>query len=154
VIAHVSLPADDCAEVARVLAEILGGGALRFPPGGADAWNCWSRNNEFQIVVTPRGNVLVEGPEEQTWQTRPRSPGDRASESHVAIAVDRDAADVVGIARAAGWHARIVSRGGLFDLVEVWVENAYLVEVLDPIQMADYRRTMTIANWRRAFALD
>jgi len=36
-------------------------------------------------------------------------------------------------------------------LVEVWIENAYLVEVLDPAQMADYRRTMTVENWRRAF---
>lgn len=36
-IAHVSMPADDCAHVARTLAAMLDGGALRFPPGGPDA---------------------------------------------------------------------------------------------------------------------
>jgi hypothetical protein len=47
----------------------------------------------------------------------------------------------------------VCNRGGLFDLVEVWVENAYLVEVLDPVQMADYARSMTVDNWKRAFQL-
>jgi len=149
VIAHVSLPADDCATVARVLADMLCGGALRFPPGGPDAWNCWSRENDFQIVVTPRGNVLLPGPVEQTWEKR--EPAPRHVESHFAMAVPRSAPEIVTLAHAAGWPARICNRGGMFDLVEVWVEHAFLVEVLDPVQLADYRRTMTVANWRRAF---
>jgi hypothetical protein len=152
-IAHVSLPADDCAHVARVLGEMLGGGALGFPPGGPGAYNCWSRANDFQIVVTPRGHLSVEGPTAQAWVARPRADGERACESHVAIAVERSAVEVVALAQAAGWHARICNRGGLFALVEVWVENAYLVEVLDPVQLDAYRRSMTVENWRRAFGL-
>jgi hypothetical protein len=152
-IAHVSLPADDCAEVARVLAEMLGGGALPFPPGGPGAFNCWSHDNAFQIVVTPRGHLIIEGPHEQGWVARPRPDGDRACESHVAIAVDRGANEIVDMARTAGWHARICNRGGFFDVVEVWVENAYLVEMLDPAQLRDYRNAMTIENWKRAFGL-
>ena len=152
-IAHVSMPADDCGVVARVLADMLGGGALPFPPGGPDAWNCWSRANDFQIVVTPRGHVMVPGPEEQAWVARARRHGDEACESHFAMAVERTAAEIVAMAQAARWRARVCRRGNLFDVVEVWVENAYLVEVLDPSQMADYRRTMTIDNWKRAFGL-
>jgi len=154
VIAHVSLPAVDCAKVARVLAEMLRGGALPFPPGGPEAWNCWSRDNDFQIVVTPCGQMMVEGRHghEWTWREGVRDEA-RAYESHFAMAVPRLAADIVAIACAAGWHARVCNRGGLFDLVEVWVENAYLVEVLDPAQMADYTRTMTVDNWKRAFDL-
>jgi hypothetical protein len=151
VIAHVSLPADDCAFVARVLADMLGGGALPFPPGGPAAYTCWSKDNAYQIVVTPRGHLLIEGPEEQTWVSRPRPDGDRASESHIALAAPRSAAEIVEISHAAGWHARVCSRAGFFDVVEVWVENAYLVEVLDPAQFAQYRRSMTIENWKRAF---
>jgi hypothetical protein len=151
VIAHVSLPADDCAQVARVLAAMLGGDALGFPPGGPGAYNCWSRSNDFQIVVTPRGNLIVEGPTEQGWVSRPRADGERASECHVAIAVERDASEILALAQAAGWHARVCNRGGLFDLVEVWVENAYLIEFLDPTQLARYRRSMTVDNWKRTF---
>ena len=102
-IAHVSLPAADCALVARVLAQIMGGGALRFPPGGPDAWNCWSSRNDFQIVVTPRGKFMVEGPHEQVWVKR-ELPQDqeRAYESHFAISVERSAAEIVEIAPRAG----------------------------------------------------
>jgi len=153
-IAHVSLPADDCAHVAKVLSDMLGGGALRFPPGGPEAWNCWSRNNDFQIVVTPRGNVMVAGPTEHGWASRPKEPAaERAHESHFAMAVERSAAEIVELAQAAGWRALVCNRGGFFELVEVWVENAYLVEVLDPNQLADYRRSMTVENWKRAFGL-
>jgi hypothetical protein len=150
-IAHVSMPADDCALVARVLASMMDGGALRFPPGGPNAWNAWSKHNDFQVVVTPRGQVMVEGEREHVWEHR--GARDRASETHFAVAVDRSAQEIVAIAHDAGWHARICNRGGLFDLVEVWVENAYLVEVLDPAQLADYRRSMSVENWKRAFGL-
>jgi hypothetical protein len=154
-IAHVSLPADDCRHVAEVLAAMLGGGAVRFPPGGPDAWNCWSRANDFQIVVTPRGNVMLAGPTEQIWVARPKAPdAGVAYESHFAMAVERSADEVLQLARSAGWLARVCSRGGFFEVVEVWVENVYLVEVLDPIQLADYRRSMTVENWKRAFGLD
>jgi hypothetical protein len=146
------MPADDCAHVAKVLAQMLDGGALRFPPGGPNAWNCWSRTNDFQIVVTPRGQVMVEGPKEQIWVSRETVSNDRACESHFAMAVERSAAEIVALAQAAGWSARICNRGGMFDLVEVWVEGSYLVEVLDPAQLADYRRSMTSENWKRAFA--
>jgi hypothetical protein len=150
-IRHLSMPADDCALVARVLAEILDGGALRFPPGGPDAWNCWSRDNGFQIVVTPRGRVLVPGPIEQEWVAH--DVVGRASESHFAISVERSAEEIMSIAKRVGWQARLCDRGGMFGVVELWVENAFLVEVLDPAQSAAYRRTMTVDNWTRAFAL-
>jgi hypothetical protein len=132
---------------------MLDGGALRFPPGGPNAWNCWSRTNDFQIVVTPRGQVMLPGPKEQVWVAREAVRNERACESHFAMAVERSAAEILALARAAGWQARICNRGGMFDLVEVWVEGHYLVEVLDPTQLADYRRTMTTENWKRTFAL-
>ncbi|HET9929570.1 MAG TPA: hypothetical protein VFQ35_02735 [Polyangiaceae bacterium] len=155
-IAHVSLPALDCAFVANVLARMLGGGALRFPPGGPDAWNCWSRENDFQIVVTPRGRVIVPGEHGQEWSALPERerPEPLGYESHVAIAVPLEAREVVELARSVGWRVGVFSRGGMFEVVEVWVENVYLVELLDPRQMADYRRTMTVDNWRRAFGLE
>lgn len=152
-IVHVSLPADDCALVARVLAELLDGGALPFPPGGPTTWNVWSRANDCQIVVLPRGQVMVAGPCEQVWAQRPRDPADRASESHCAIAGPRPASEVVALATAVGWVARVCDRGGFFTAVEVWVENAYLVELLDPDQLAAYRRSMTVDTWREAFAI-
>jgi hypothetical protein len=147
------MPANDCALVAQVLAEMLSGGALRFPPGGPEAFNCWSRTNDFQIVVTPRGHVMLPGEREQVWAARQRFAGDEACESHFAVAVERSASEILALAHAAGWRARICNRGNMFHVVEVWVENCYLVEMLDPQQLAEYRSNMTTDNWKRAFGL-
>ena len=153
-IAHVSLPALDCALVAGVLARMLGGGALRFPPGGPDAWNCWSKNNEFQIVVTPRGQTIVPGESGQEWARRASVAAEPlAYESHVALAVPLPAREIVELARSVGWRSGVYSRGGMFEVVEVWLENVYLVEMLDPRQIEEYRSTMTVENWKRAFGL-
>lgn len=141
---HVSLPADDCSLVAHTLAEMMQGCALPFPPGGPSAWNAWSQDASIQLVVTPRGHYLVpEGWAEGLQQ--------RASETHVALGVERPAQEVLAIAQRAGWPAQICDRGGFFQVVELWVEGAYLVELLDPTFLAAYRRSMTLDNWRAVF---
>lgn len=58
------------------------------------------------------------------------------------------------IAERVGWRANMRTRGGLFEVVEVRVEGAYLVEVLDPTQMADDLRSMTVEGWKKTFGLD
>jgi hypothetical protein len=147
-IVHVSMPADDCAAVARTLAAVMGGGAVRFPPGGPRAWTAWSERGETQIVVTPRGECMLPGEQEVLWSTLATT---RAAESHFALCVERPAAEVLQLANSAGWPARICDRGGFFHVVEIWVEGAYLVEVLDPEYTAQYRKSMTVDNWLRHF---
>ncbi|MEE2691299.1 MAG: hypothetical protein VX640_07155 [Pseudomonadota bacterium] len=149
-IAHVSVPADDCEKVARVLAEIMEGRALPFPPGGPQAWMAWSGDEKVEIEVTPRGAYMVRGPQEVTWEERPR---ERAAETHLALCVEREAGTVVDVAARAGWPARICDRGGFFHVVEVWVEGAYLIEVLDPAYTEEYRRSMSVENWMRTFGM-
>ena len=149
-IVHVSMPADDCQAVARALAELMGGVALPFPPGGPSAWNAWSKNADVQIVVTPRGQYMIRGEAEMDWASRAVI---RESETHFALSVGRPAAEVVDIARRAGWPARICDRGGFFHVVELWVEGAYLVEILDPTFTDEYRRSMTLENWRAHFGV-
>ncbi|HEX5660813.1 MAG TPA: hypothetical protein VFX59_26650 [Polyangiales bacterium] len=141
---HVSMPADDCRRVAETLAEMMEGEALRFPPGGPDAWNVWS--GEIQLVVTPRGHYLVPG--EMGWR---RGATQRASETHFALGVRRPAHELLAIAGRAGWPAQICDRGGFFEVVELWVEGAYLVELLDPTFLAAYQRSMTVPNWKAVF---
>jgi hypothetical protein len=102
-------------------------------------------------VVTPRGHVMVPGAAEMVWVVREDRDAEPAWESHFALCVERSADEILAIAHRAGWLARICDRGGFFRVVEVWVENAYLVEVLDPTMAGEYRRAMTVENWRRAF---
>ena len=147
-IIHVSIPADDCQAVARVLAEIMEGTVVRFPPGGPNAWTAWSKDEQTQIVVTQRGHYLIPGETEADLLVQPAV---RAAESHLALCVARPAAELLDIARRAGWPARLCDRGGFFSVVETWVEGAYLLELLDPGQTAAYQHSMTLENWRAHF---
>jgi len=113
---HASIPADDPQGAARVLAEIMGGEALRFPPGGPDAWMAWSGDGAVELEIIPRGRVLHRDGDQGNWQAQ--DGGQRLSEVHLAIWVDRPALAVIALAERAGWPARPCERGGgLFGLV-------------------------------------
>lgn len=147
-IVHASIPADDPRRAAEILAEMLGGEAMPFPPGGHDSWMAWSGDGQIEIEITRRGLALAYGETEVEW--RPDGMTRRLSEAHLAVCVDRPAAEIIAIARRAGWPARHCDRGeGIFQLTEVWVEGAFMIEMLDPAQTARYREVITPANWKR-----
>lgn len=152
IIAHASLPADQPEQAARVLAEILQGEALPFPPGGPQTWMAWSRDEQIELEIAPRGLAMDRGADGANWRT-PQMGGPRLSEAHLAVGVDRPAEEILAIARRAGWPAEQHDRGGFFRVVEVWVEGAFLIEFLDPEQTAAYRRSMNRANWKNVFGL-
>lgn len=147
-IAHASLPSDDPKKAAQALAEIMNGEALPFFPGGPDAWMAWAADGATFVEVIKRGVTLSHGPEQAEY-----APGvgveRRLTENHLAIGVDRPAAEIVEIAQRAGWPARAADRGdGYFSLVEVWVDGAFLIEFLDPAQTKTYLERVTLANWK------
>lgn len=147
-IAHASIPADDPRKVAEVLAEIFQGEALPFPPAGKDGWMAWSGDGAIEIEVARRGLVMTYGEEEAEWA--PDGVSRKLSETHLAICVERPAAEVIAIAKAAGWPARSCDRGdGIFQLTEVWVEGAFMIEVMDPAQAAHYRKVFTAESLKR-----
>ena len=150
-IIHASIPADDPKRAADVLAQILGGEAMPFPPGGPDAWMAWSGDGTLELEVVRRGDLLACEEDEGAW--RAAGHKQRNSECHLAIGVARTADEIIAIARDAGWPARLCSRGkGLFELVEVWVDGCFLLELFDPVQAAHYERVVTPATWKQFLA--
>lgn len=148
---HASIPADDPHGASVVLAELMGGEALPFPPAGPHGRMAWSGDGRVSLEIVPRGNLIHHGPDEGEW--RPVQDPQRLSEVHLAIAVDRPATEIIAIAQKAGWPARLCSRGeGLFDLVEVWIEGSFMLELFDPTQAAHYERVVTVANLKKFLA--
>jgi hypothetical protein len=148
---HASIPADDPHKAAEVLAELMGGEALPFPPAGPHGRMAWSGDGRVSLEIVPRGSLIHHAAEEGEW--RPVSNPQRLSEVHLAIGVDRPAAEIMAIAERAGWPARLCSRGeGFFDLVEVWVEGVFMLEIFDPEQTAHYSRVATVENLKKYLA--
>ena len=147
-IAHVSIPADNPQRAAAILAEIMSGEAMPFPPAGTDSWMAWSGDGAVEIEVSRRGLAVAYGKNQAEW--RADGVQRQLSESHIALCVERTAADVLEIARKAGWPARHCERGGgVFSLTEVWVESAFMIEVLDSAQTACYRERVTPQSWKQ-----
>lgn len=148
---HISIPADRPEHVATVLARILGGPALPFPPCPG-AWIAFSAADDgTAIEVYPVGTEISAGAEAIAFHRG--ASGGGPSPCHGAIASDLGAQDLIALGEAEGWRARICNRGP-FDCVELWIENRFLVEVLTPEMQNDYRRGMTAACWRAMFGME
>ena len=143
---HLSIDADHPQRVAEILAELWQGAALPFPPVLTGSWAAFAGDDRATMVeVYPRGAELHEG----TGGVRGviGSNNDRSA-THFAMATRLDEAQVLAIAAREGWPAAVCNRGGLFDVIEVYVEGTRMIEVLTVEMEADYLRTMTIPNWR------
>lgn len=145
---HAALPADHPESAARALARMLDGEAMPFPPGPG-SWMAWSADGRTELELMPRGLQFVRG--EKEVDLLPATHAARNSDWHVAIGTGVAADHVLRIAAEAGWPARICHRADFFRVIEVWVDGATMLEVLDPAMQAEYQRSMTPANWKRAF---
>jgi hypothetical protein len=97
-----------------------------------------------------RGDCLQRGPVEAEWRPTPKS--DQDSEVHLALAVPLRTTEILAIASQAGWQARVCNRGGLLDLIELWVEGAFLIELFDPAQAEHFAKVMSAQQWAAMLA--
>jgi len=144
---HVSIDADNPQHVAEVLAELWGGQATPFPPVIAGSWVALAGDERNTTVeVYPRGTELVppEGDADSSGIIGTPHP---RSATHIAIATMLDMDAVYAIARREGWPAHYRKRGGVFGVIEFWLEGRQLIEVLTPAMQGEYLGAMTVENW-------
>jgi hypothetical protein len=146
---HASIPADEPERVARIIAELWRGRVLPFPPFPG-AFMAWSGDDRRTVIdVYPRGREHVPAPQEFGVRTNPAPSAH--SESHLALGVVLAADEVLAIARREGWLAQVSNRGGLFNVIEFWLENKFLLELLPAPEQQRYIDNMTIENLRTLF---
>lgn len=143
-IAHVSIPAREPEATARLFATLIDGVAMPFPvvPG---AWVAIARDGSGSgIEVLPEASAhhpgsgdtdpsrRANGPEVMPWEVQIRQDGamQDASGFHVALSSRLPVEEIFALGRAKGWRTVGCDRGGVFDLIELWVDNRFLVEVL------------------------
>jgi hypothetical protein len=61
-------------------------------------------------------------------------------------------AEIARITDREWWLCRTCSRGGHFRVVEIWVENRTLIEVLTPEMQLEYRSISSPGSWRAMLA--
>jgi hypothetical protein len=137
VIHHLSIAAQDPKRVAGVFAELFGGPSIPFPPNPGAFMAIANDAHGTAIEVYPADTQLTPaGPGGTGFVRSGQAAGLGAV--HFALSVERSRAEVEAIAAREGWDCFVCSRGGDFDVVEVWVENRFMVEVLPPDFTATY----------------
>ena len=159
---HISIGVHNPEKVAGVLAELWNGYALPFPacPG---SFIVFADDNRGTVLeVTPNNTVLVPGeglPHEDNFNSS--TPTDEheakfvASDfspkfvaTHLNLNSPLSEAEIKAIAEREGWRCFTANRaGGMFRLIELWVENRFLLEVNTPEMAAHYAAVTTPQNF-------
>ena len=147
---HCSVEADDPERVANFVAELWGGEALPFPSVIEGSWVALAGDDRGTMIeFYPRGTELHET---EDGAVGVLSAHRRENGFHMAIATKLQRDQVLAIARSEGWPAKYCVRGGVFGLVQVFVEGCQMIEILAPENQREYLDAITIPNWKKMLA--
>lgn len=164
-IAHVSIPASDPRATALLLAALIDGEAFAFPVVEG-AWIAVARDGSGKAIEVypdamahhpgrgePDPAVTPSGPKTLPWEDQIFPDGSqlRPSAFHFAMTSPLTESEVIARARAAGCRAVRCDRAGVFALIEVWIDDAVLIEVLCGDEAKRYTSFMNPAGVRRMF---
>lgn len=155
-IAHVSLPARDPRRTALLLATLIDGEVFDFPvvPGACIAVARDGSGLAVEVYPEtlahhpgsgePDPGFVPQDPRTQPWEDQIHPDGQqlRPSAFHVALVSKLGDDAVVKLAERVGFRAVRCDRAGVFRLVEVWLDNTVLIEVLNTHEAARYRDFM------------
>jgi len=134
---HLSIAARDPKHVAGVLAEFMGGAAVPFPPNPGSFFALQLDEHGSGVEVYPAGTELQPGGSVGAGFAKRPEGGRGFGPTHFALSVATQADAVEAIARREGWQCFRCNRGP-FRVLEVWLENASMVEILPPEYAAEY----------------
>lgn len=150
---HISFAAENPERAARAVAELWGGEAFPFPPVATGSWVAISGDERGTTMeFYPAGLELHPAEGDADSEAVPCAAPARFTASHAAVATSLDAEAVHAIARRHGWLTKYRKRGGIFGVIEFWIENSFLLEVMTPEMQREYTGFMSPAAWRALLA--
>lgn len=150
---HISFAAREPQRVAEVIAALWGGEAFPFPPVAEGSWVAIAGDARGTTMeVYPMGAELHPAPGDADAEAVMRTDPPRHVATHAAIASPLGMEEVCALAAREGWLTKYCRRAGKFGVIEFWVENAFLLEVLTPEMQREYTDFMTPDAWRAVLA--
>ena len=140
---HVSIPAREPRHVAEVLAELMGGRCVPFGPlEGAYMATSGDAHGTMIEVYPERATLDIPANDDQVVF------GDNAMPPHnwpfhVLLSVPKGREKIEAIGSRQGWRAKTFGRGmrgqqPFFHVVEFWLENRLMIEVVSPEMAREY----------------
>ncbi|MDR3510209.1 MAG: hypothetical protein P4L73_01110 [Caulobacteraceae bacterium] len=145
---HFSIAARDPVLVAAVLAELMGGRDYPFSGPLAGARMAVSGEpNGAMIEVYPETITLKPGEADGPVVFSPGEADARFTPFHALLSVPLDRQAIERIGERVGWRTRFFNRGRpgqppVFSVIEVWIENRIMLEIVPADMVAPYKRHM------------
>ncbi len=141
---HISIAVENPFRVAKVLGELTGGQFFEFPvtPGAYmvilnDAYGS-------ALEILPKASVWMTGEAGAEIHTAELIP--RFGAVHAALSVPVSRTTIETIAAREGWHVQWGDRGP-FQVIELWIENCFMLELLTSEMTKAYLEFMKPSNY-------
>jgi hypothetical protein len=138
---HISIPAGNPRQVVEVLAKLLNGRITGFGPY-RNSFIAWAGDEVgTAIEVYPVGTELFPDQGEGQANFRHNSASSGFTATHATISVKLTVEEIQDLAKKAGWRAIQLSRGP-HDVIEFWIENRVMLEVMTKEMAEDYLKSV------------
>jgi hypothetical protein len=150
---HISIAVENPEKVANVIAELWNGAVAPFPTAPNSFIDFANDGRGSGVEITPLNTIIVPGkglPPEDDFGIETRTEeyeahfvqSDSAPQyvaTHLNINTHLSIEEIKEIGRRENWRVLVCNRGeGLFQLVELWIEDRFMLEVMTPEQTARY----------------
>ncbi len=148
---HLSIAVDNPKHVASILAEILKGDLIDFSPCPGGYMTFAFDQYGTAIEVYPKGTELKPGTDQEQLQFKQNGSRSKFTATHAAISVPLNQQEIEKIGQREGWRVVHCSREGYFDVMEFWIENTVMLELLTPEMAQQYQQVMEPKNLTELF---
>lgn len=149
---HFSIAAENPQHAATVLAEVLNGKAFPFYPHPGSYMVFPLDEHGTAIEVYPLNTELKpgEGEGQCTFVESPQAS--RYTATHAAISVNVSQEKIEEVGQREGWRVLRCNRDSFFDVMEFWLENRIMIELLTPEMADQYLALSKPENLQQIFA--
>lgn len=135
---HISIAVQNPLHVAEVFAEIWHGQVMPFPPNPGSYLAVAGDEFGTMIEFYPMGTELIPNAYEGQAGFQMNSQITQYTSVHAAISVPMSLEEIERIGDREGWRVFPANRDGIFDVIEFWVENRLMIELLTPTMAQKY----------------
>jgi hypothetical protein len=136
---HLSIAAKEPQRVAGVIAELWRGRAMPFPPVAKGSWMAVAGDARNSLIeVYPFGAELAPASGDADAHAVDNPQPSPLTATHAAVASPLTEQEIYALAEREGWTAKYRKRGGFFGVIEFWLENRVMLEVLTAEMQAEY----------------
>jgi hypothetical protein len=143
---HLSISANNPPHVAKVLAEIFKGKTSVFPPNHHSYMVLAGDEYGTLVEIYPLRSEIIPGSEDQQVSFQQNPQPSIYTATHAAISVPSSLEEIEAIGQREGWRVLSCKRDELFTVIEFWVENRLMLELLTPDIVQEYLNLMHPSN--------